>query len=73
MSRNKEEQIFVKKAFNRFFIPSVLSSLGLAVGGLADCFFVGSQIGADGLAVIGFGAPIYALYSLISIGISTGA
>lgn len=72
MSRNKEEQIFVKKAFNRFFIPSVLSSLGLAVGGLADCFFVGSQIGADGLAVIGFGAPIYALYSLISIGISTG-
>ena len=73
MGSGKENQVFVKKAFKRFFVPSVLSSLGLALGGLADCFFVGSQIGADGLAVIGFGAPIYALYSLISIGISTGA
>ncbi len=73
MGSAREEQVFVKKAFRKFFVPSVLSSLGLAVGGLADCFFVGSQIGADGLAAIGFGAPIYALYSLISVGISTGA
>ncbi|MDO5573853.1 MAG: MATE family efflux transporter [bacterium] len=68
-----ENQIFLRKSFLRFFVPSVLSSLALAVGGLGDCLFVGSQIGTDGLIVIGFGAPVYALYSLISIGISTGA
>ena len=68
-----ENQIFLRKSFFRFFVPSVLSSLALAVGGLADCLFVGSQIGTDGLIVTGFGAPVYALYSLISIGIATGA
>ena len=30
------ENVFVRKAFYRFFLPSLFSCLGLAVGGLAD-------------------------------------
>lgn len=68
----KKEKYFVRTAFRRFLVPSLLSALGLALGGLADCLFIGKNIGEQGLATIAFGAPIYMLSSMISIGISLG-
>ena len=67
-----KEQYFVQKAFRRFFVPAFLSSVGLALGGLADCYFVGSNLGEQGLACVSFGASIYMLGSLVSIGMSLG-
>lgn len=54
-------------------MPSLLSFLGLAIGGIADCLFIGNQLGEDGLAVVSFASPIYLLFSLMSMGISIGA
>lgn len=66
------ENIFVRKAFYRFFLPSLVSTLGLGLGGLADCVFVGSAIGATGLSVISLVQPVYMLFNTISFSLSIG-
>lgn len=35
LERNTQESLFVRKSFRRFFVPSLLSCLGIAAGGLA--------------------------------------
>ena len=66
------ENVFVRKAFYRFFLPSLFSSLGLAVGGLADCVFVGNTVGPVGLSAISIGQPVYMLFNTISYSLSIG-
>ena len=66
------ENIFVRKAFYNFFLPSLCSCLGLAIGGLADCVFVGNTVGAVGLTAISIGQPVYMLFNTISYSLSIG-
>ncbi|MCD7830574.1 MAG: hypothetical protein LUG58_09095 [Clostridiales bacterium] len=68
----KKENVFIRKAFYKFFLPSLLSSLGIAIGGLADCIFVGNTVGAVGLVAIGIGQPVYMLFNTISYSLSIG-
>ena len=65
-------QYFVKAAFRRFFIPSITSSLWIALAGFADCFLVGNSIGTNGLAAISLGQPVYLFYNILSYGMSIG-
>ena len=67
-----QERIFVDKAFRRFFIPSLLSNLSLALGGMVDCLVVGTKLGLEGLSAISLGIPIYLFYNLLSYGFSIG-
>lgn len=67
-----EERLFVDKAFRRFFIPSLLSNLSLALGGMVDCLVVGSKLGLEGLSAISLGIPVYLFYNLLSYGFSIG-
>jgi Na+-driven multidrug efflux pump len=67
-----KENIFVRKAFRSFFLPSLLSCLGVAIGGLADCLFVGNTVGAVGLTAISIGQPVYMLFNTISYSLSIG-
>lgn len=69
---NVKENIFVRKAFRSFFLPSLFSCVGIAVGGLADCIFVGNMIGAVGLTAISIGQPVYMLFNTISYSLSIG-
>ena len=64
--------IFVRRSFFRFFIPSLLSCLGIAAGGLADCIFVGNVIGPIGMTAISIGQPVYMLFNTISYSLSIG-
>ncbi len=66
------ETVFVRKAFYRFFLPSLLSCLGIALGGLADCLFVGNAVGAIGMTAISIGQPIYMLFNTVSYSLSIG-
>lgn len=66
------ERYFVDKAFRRFFAPALLSSVGLALGGMVDCLVVGAKMGADGLSAISLGIPIYLFYNVLSYGFSIG-
>ena len=72
IKETNRENVFVRKAFYRFFLPSLLSSLGLGIGGLADCVFVGNAIGATGLSAISIGQPVYMLFNTISYSRSIG-
>lgn len=72
MAEKNKELYFVKRTFRKFFLPSILSSLWIALGGVADCFFVGNGIGEEGLAAISFGMPVYLFYNILSYGMSIG-
>ncbi len=66
------EDMFVRKSFRRFFMPSLLSCIGIAIGGLADCVFVGNAIGPVGLTAISIGQPVYMVFNTISYSLSIG-
>ena len=68
----KQDAMFVKKLFGRFFLPALFSSLALAVGAVADSLYVGSSVGESGLFVIGAAYPIYMVFSTLSIGVASG-
>ena len=68
----KQDTMFVKKLFGRFFLPALFSSLALAVGSVADSLYVGRSIGENGLFVIGAAYPIYMVFSTLSIGVASG-
>ncbi|MEG2123234.1 MAG: hypothetical protein RRZ63_05325, partial [Clostridium sp.] len=67
-----QERLFVDRAFRRFFVPSLLSNLSLALGEMVDCLTVGSQMGFEGLSAISLGIPVYMFYNLLSYGFSIG-
>lgn len=67
-----QERIFVDKAFRRFFVPSLLSNISLALGGMVDCLVIGSRMGTEGLSAISLGIPVYLFYNLLSYGFSIG-
>lgn len=68
----QENTFFVRKTFNRFFWPSLVSSLGLAIGGIADAIVVGRRMGEVGLAAIGFATPIYMVFNTFDVGLGMG-
>ena len=72
MKGTAREAVFVRKSFSSFFLPSLLSCLGLAVGGLADCIFVGNVVGSVGMTAISIGQPVYMLFNTISYSLSIG-
>lgn len=72
LTKTARETVFVRKSFYSFFVPSLLSCLGIAIGGLADCVFVGNAIGPVGLTAISIGQPIYMLFNTIVYALSIG-
>ena len=64
---------FTDKMFRRLFWPTLLSSIGLALGDVVDALFVGIRIGKTGLAVMSLVAPVYMIYNVLDIGIAVGA
>lgn len=70
--KHTREDVFVRKAFYRFFLPSLLAYFGIAVGGIADCVFVGNAIGPTGLTAISIGEPVYMLFNTTAYALSIG-
>lgn len=72
IKQSARENVFVRKSFFSFFLPSLCSCLGIAIGGLADCVFVGNTVGPVGLTAISIGQPVYMLFNTISYSLSIG-
>lgn len=68
----KQEKWFVRRLFLKFFVPALLSSLGLAIGALADCIYIGNRLGEDGLYVIGIMSPVYMIFMTFTIAMAVG-
>ena len=68
----KQDKYFARKLFLQFFFPSLLSSLGLAIGALADCIYIGNRLGAEGLYVIGIMSPVYMVFMTFTVAMAVG-
>lgn len=55
----KQNEQFLKKAYNRALIPCILSVLSGNVNILADGIIVGQKLGTNALAAINFSLPVY--------------
>lgn len=55
----KQNEQFLKKAYNRALIPCILSVLSGNVNILADGIIVGQKLGTNALAAINFSVPVY--------------
>lgn len=58
--------------FRRFFWPTFIAAIGLALGDIADALFVGIRLGKTGLATMSLVAPVYMIYNVLDGGIAIG-
>ncbi|MCM1023702.1 MAG: MATE family efflux transporter [Prevotella sp.] len=55
----KQNERFLKKAYNKALLPCVLSVLSGNINILADGILVGQRLGTDALAAVNFSLPVY--------------
>lgn len=67
------EHYFVNRIFSRLMLPTLTSGIFISLAGVADALVVGTSMGAAGLAAMSYVYPIYMLYNVITIGLSSGA
>lgn len=63
---------FAPRMFRRLLVPSLASSLGLALADMADAVVVGQRMGATGLAAIGLSLPLYMVFNVCMHGLGIG-
>ena len=63
----------IRKLFRKAEISYTVSDLSKAIGPIVDLMFISQFIGPDGVAVIGYVAPLIMLFELIGTAISSGA
>ena len=71
-SNNIKSRAFTDRMFRRFFLPTLLSAIGWALGDIADALFVGIRLGKIGLATMSLVAPVYMVYNVLDVGIAVG-
>ena len=67
-----KSRAFTDKMFRRLFWPTLISTIGLALGDVADALFVGIRLGKIGLATMSIVAPVYMIYNVLDVGIALG-
>lgn len=72
MRRENKDQ-FTGKMFRRLWGPSMVASLGLALGDMADAVVVGQSMGATGLAAISLALPVFMVMNVLVHGMGIGA
>lgn len=60
-----DSDIFLKKVFNKHVSSSIVSMFGAMAAVMANSIIAGKFFGAEGLAVMSIGAPIYSLFSTV--------
>lgn len=68
----KNKDPFTRKMFRRLLIPSLVSSVGLALADMADGVVVGHSMGAVGLAAISLCLPFYMIINVLMHGLGIG-
>ena len=68
-----QSHTFTDSMFRRFFLPTLFSAIGWALGDIADALFVGIRLGKVGLATMSLVAPVYMVYNVLDVGIAVGA
>jgi Na+-driven multidrug efflux pump len=58
--------------FFKLWIPATISSVGLALGDIADAVVVGQKMGVTGLAAISLSLPIYMVINVFMHSLGLG-
>jgi putative MATE family efflux protein len=58
--------------FYRQFAPAMISSVGLAIGDMADAVVVGRSMGVEGLAAISLALPVFMVINVLMHGFGIG-
>ena len=69
----KTDNIILRRLFRKGEISYTISDLSKAIGPMIDLMFIGKFIGADGVTVMGYVAPLIMLFELLGTAISSGA
>lgn len=65
-------EYFTRKMFRQQFAPAMVSSVGLALGDMADAVVVGQQMGVTGLAAISLSLPVFMIINVLMHGLGIG-
>lgn len=68
----ERKDIFTERIFFKLWIPATISSIGLALGDIADAVVVGQKMGATGLAAISLSLPIYMVINVFMHSLGLG-
>ena len=60
-----DNDIFLKKLFNKHVTSSIISMFGVMASVMANSIIAGRFFGADGLAVMSVAAPFYFIFATI--------
>ena len=64
-SRLSDNDIFLKKLFNKHVTSSIISIFGVMASVMANSIIAGRFFGADGLAVMSVASPFYFIFATI--------
>ncbi|MDE7121029.1 MAG: hypothetical protein K2O42_02590, partial [Oscillospiraceae bacterium] len=68
----KQNEQFLRKAYNKALIPCILSVLSGNINILADGILVGQRLGTNALAAINFSLPVYLVLCIMGSFIVSG-
>lgn len=68
----KSNHYICRSMFFQVLWPSLISAVALSAANMADAVALGNRMGESGLAAIGLVTPLYMIYNVIGLAISTG-
>lgn len=68
----KDKDLFTPRMFRRLLVPSLFSSVGLALADMADAVVIGNRMGTVGLAEISICLPFYMILNVLMHGLGIG-
>ena len=72
MKQTEGNRNFVKRMFYRFLIPSLATSFFLSLSNIVDSLVIGQRMQESGLAAVSLTLPIFMVYNVLDIALSTG-
>ena len=68
----KNNHYICRRMFFQVLWPSLISAAALSAANMADAVALGNRMGESGLAAIGIVTPLYMIYNVVGLAISTG-
>ena len=72
MNQNEGNRSFVRRMFYRFLVPSLATSFFLSLSNIVDSLVIGQRMQESGLAAVSLALPIFMVYNVLDIALSTG-
>ena len=72
MKKHEDNRSFARRMFYRFLIPSLSTTFFLSLSNIVDSLVIGQRMQESGLAAVSLTLPIFMVYNVLDIALSTG-